>query len=203
MINRNTIKNNSSLGLNVSQLKNFLPGGKILVIKDFIEGLNIPLDGTYYINDFFNAIICEGLEAARSVPNPDFIVFDQPSIYKNNLLAMDQLKEFRSSLILTNYSAIQELGRVNLTLDIYNVNYIPSGEGVPNANPTVVRGVTCGLSKTSPGVHLALILGGTQIFYTGEGTTYDMLVSHAASRSIGVPTNIMAPKRTPFLSSRL
>lgn len=202
MINRKIIRDNAKLSVNVSALKGIMPDSKILVIKEYVPNLNVEFEG-FLINDFFNAIICESMSAAKSVGNPDFVIFNQNSIYDNNIFNADELKEFGSSVILTNFNAVQELGRVGRSLGIFNVNYLPGKVDTLTSDPKVVRGIQCGLSEDNPGVHLALIMGGKQIFYTGSGTTYEMLASHASAKNMGIPVNIVVPKRSPFLNTGL
>lgn len=200
-MNRKKLKANSDLGVGVSFFKEFLPNSKILVLHEFMDGIKGNMGG-FKINDFFDAIIAENLEAAASVDNPDFILYKESSPYKDNKLYLDQFMSYPNSIICTNYNAIKQFKKLGKSLDFYNINYLPGDIG-PSKVISNVRNVECGLCPEMTGIHLALILGSTQIFYTGaEGSKkidYEFLVNHVEKKNAAVPANIVKPGRAPVL----
>lgn len=201
-MNRKKLKANSDLAIGVSFFREFLPNSKILVLHEFMDGIKGDMGG-FKINDFFDAVIAENLEAAESVENPDFILYKEDSSYKDSKLYLDQFMGFSNSIICTNYNAIKQFKKLGKSLDFYNVNYLP-GEIGPSKELSKVKGVDCGLCLQATGIHLALLLGGTQIFYTGaEGSKkidYEFLVNYVEKKNAAVPANIVRPGRAPILT---
>jgi hypothetical protein len=201
-MNRKNLKNNTDLAINVSKLTGLLPDSKILVLDSYIPGLSGDMGG-FHLEDFFDAVIAETPEAAATVTRPDFIIYADESPYRNSILFIEELRNFPSSIVCTNYAAVQTFQKLGRQLGIHNVNYLIGPEG-PTKVPSAVRGIPCGLCPEGPGVHLALLLGSTQIIYSGtEGIDYEFFVNYAEKKNGPVPTNIVRPARGPVLMSKL
>lgn len=204
-MNRKKLKNNTDMAINVAAFEGFLPKSKVLVLHEYMADIDGDMGG-FAINDFFDAIIAETPEAARSVKNPDFVIYSDPSPYRDSVLFIEELKEFTNSIVCTNYNAIKTFQKLGRRLGIHNVNYLVAPEG-PAKKPTPVRGISCGLCSTAPGVHLALLLGSSQIFYTGASgvkkVNYEFLVNYVEKKDGPLPVNIVRPSRGPVLLAKL
>lgn len=201
-MNRKKLKNNTNLAVNISALQGFLPNSKVLVLKEYMADIDGDMNG-FKINDYFDAVIAETPEAAASVQNPDFIVYSDASPYRNNVLYIEKLAQYQTSIICTNYEAVKIFKKLGRSLGTYNINYLV-GEPGPAKNPSEVRRVKCGLCSEGPGVHLALLMGASNIYYTGtKKVTYEALVHHVEKKDGAVPVNIVRPNRRPVLHAKL
>ena len=196
MINSKRLKNNKSLALNVSLLKNILLNGKALVLSRPMEGLKEnAFDTPFMVNDFFSVVIAENEEALASLPFADFLIYADSSPYKDSVMHIEKMCMYKESILCTNYRAIEKLKKLNRNISTCNVNYLPTNEAI-QADPHFVEGVSCGLNSVSPGVHLAKILGCSDVRYNPED-----LESFITEKERIVPVNLLQPRRRPLIQT--
>lgn len=203
MLNRKKLKANKSLSINVSLFKGFLKGGRALVVSTplngFKEEVGFANSGSFFITDFFDVVIAENERAAKSLPFADFVFYQEDSAYKNSVMQLEKYSAFEESIICTNYRAVEEIKKLNRSISLDNINYLPVGSD-PMTNVGLARGVWCGLSKNNPGVHLATILG-CKVIMT-EDDNLEEFVAETAPRKI-LPKNLVKPNRRSLLKTNL
>lgn len=203
MINLKKLRNNQNLALNISELKGLLKGGRALVLSENIPYINDQLtelgNVPFYITDYFNIVIAENEHAIKCLPWADILFYQNDSAYFKSVMKLESYSSYANSLLCTNFNAISQIKKLNRVLKMYNINYLPF-TGSPKTSPAIVRNVSCGLSTDKPGVHLAQILGCTEIMY--NPTDLDKFIIAKKPKAI-LPFNLIRPNRKPFIKSHL
>lgn len=198
-MNLKKFKNNLDLSVNISLLKGYRPNSRVLVLGSKLEGLKELFQG-YKLHDYFDFIIAENLEAAETLDWCDLLFYSQPSIFKDSVFYFDQARKHHNSLIVSNYNAIKEFKKRNQKTLVYNVNYLPVFNEITH-DPHNIRSSLAGLSEDSVGVHLALIMGATEIFYSEQKHVDSEFIQNFAMKANvnGIlPVNIIKPERKPL-----
>lgn len=160
-ISKKLLKNNKKLANNISLLSGEFAGKRALVLHDAVDGIE-----ALKVKDFYHLVILEHDRALASVPEPDILVYGDESPYRNGILFWPDLFYLTNTLFISNHKAIQKASAVKLELPILSATFLPAN-GEAGSTPLTIRKSPAGLSATEPGVHLALVLGCTEIYYTG------------------------------------
>ena len=198
-VNRKTLKNNIDLVRSVSELKDLFPGTRALVLKDVLPGLE-----AIAVKDFYNLVILETDAALISVPVPDFSVYADESPYRNNVLFLDSLASNASTIFITNFNAIETFTKLNRQTGLSNQQFLPATAGTSSTDPAIVRKTPSGLDSSEPGVHLARIMGCTDIQYTGDSdnatkATLASITAFTEQPGRFFPVNQIQQNRSPVL----
>lgn len=197
-MNKSQLKFNTKLSKNVSSLIGKAAGKRCLVLDKFID-LSGMFNG-YKLNDYFDLIIVEDMAFANSISNPDIVFYRDELPYTESVFVMDKLEQYPNTLFCTNYEVMSKLKKMNKVLNFYNLNYLTSNESVCKLAGNV-KGSVCGLNPESLGVHIALILGCSKIYYTGtSGIDYNFLVEFTEKKVSIMPSNLIKPNRETFLN---
>ena len=136
-----------------------------MVLDRVVENLE-----TIAVKDFYNIVILETDAALVSVPIPDFLVLGDDSPYRNDVLFIDTFFNDENTVFCTNYNSVSTFKKLKRSLDFFNANFLKT-TGASSTSPLVVRKIASGLNTQETGVHFALILGCTDIQYTGSSTS--------------------------------
>ena len=192
------MKDNRLLRVNVDNFKDAFENTRALVIKE-------PLDGLVDIavGDYWNLIVLERDDVLAQVPTPDFLVYQDSSPYRNNQLYLPELFAYPNTIHVLNWKSVETFKKLNRSLEFYSVNYLVK-DGISD-DPSSKWGVDAGLDGSAPGVHLARIMGCSDIYYTGSAdgaTTVDIsdIEAFVAVSGRYVPANLIRPNRPTVLN---
>lgn len=201
MVNKHTLLNNKLITNSANLIREKRPSGRALVVSgNIINGLT-----DIRLTDFFDIVISESLDAHRKIGFSDIIFYTDGTAYKDSIFAMDEYKSLSDVVIMTNFNATRDLIKLKKDLDIYNLNYIPSSCACISAPGGPLQNE---LNSTALGVHLALVLGCTDIYADRQidGTKYldtdkfKIFVTEKAPK-IPRPLNMLKTGRVPFLKA--
>jgi len=203
-ITKKTLKRNTKLSNNISRMQGLFAGKRALVVKDTLEGLE-----EVAVRDYYNVIILETDEGLESVPVPDYLFIKDNSVYRDSVLFIDKYFNNPNTIFVTNYDSVHMFKKLNSTLDMFNINYLPAGSGVSSSQPVSASLTPSGLDRDEPGVHLAMVLGCTSIYYTGSSdnaTTVSLndikeFVIEKDSNQPLIPANFIATNRKTVLNT--
>jgi hypothetical protein len=200
MVTRSELSDNRLLSKNIGVWTNVFNNTRALVLDRVIPELS-----TITVKDFYNIVILETTEALVSVPIPDYLVLSNPTPYTNNVLTLDNFFGNTSIVFCTNYDSIIEFKKLRRTLDFFSSNFLPSTTAVSNS-PVTVRKTESGLNQNEPGVHLAKILGCSEIQYTGSSTSattvgFSQIKSFTEERDRFAPRNLVGLDRPTVLEN--
>jgi len=160
-VSRSVFKNNFSLSRNVQVFKDQFLDKRALVIKEPLAGLeDIP------VKDYYNVVIIESDSAISSVSIPDVIILQDETPYRDYIPYADRYFQDSTSIFVVNYKSAELIKKAGWLPKYLSLNYLPANDS-PSSNASLVRNVLCGLSS-SPGVHLAKIMGCNSIYYTDD-----------------------------------
>lgn len=161
-ITKKTLKNNVSLSNNVSKMQSIFPDTRALVVDGYVAGLE-----QIAVKDYYHVVILETDDALPSVPVPDYLVLSDNSPYRNSVFFIDKYFNNTDTIFILNYDAIRVYKKLKRKLDMFNINYLPVGNNSTSITPAKISLTNSGLNALEPGVHMAKILGCTEIYYTG------------------------------------
>lgn len=201
-MNLKKLKNNKSLGKNISMLANTFTNGRALVLTVPLAPIGIlPNIGRVELKltDFFDIVIVEDANALSSIPFADIILYGDDSAYSNSEMKLEAYRDYEDSLLCTNYNAITQLKKLNRSLGLSNVNYLQHDIEASELIP-LVRGVKCGLSSSEPGKHLAMIMGCTEVWLDPDVSELQEMFSIREKGKV-LPKNIITPNRKPYIKT--
>jgi hypothetical protein len=202
MVTKAEISNNRVLSNNVGAFKDQFPNTRALVLAGPVDGVE-----TLAVKDYYNIVILETDAALVSVPVPDFLVIGDESPYRNGVLYIDTFFGDENTAFCTNYNSITEYKKLKRPLEFFSSNFLKS-TALSSTNPSTVRKTQSGLNQLEPGVHFALILGCTEIQYTGtslNATTvgFAEIKAFTEERDRFAPKNLVAINRATVLTEFL
>jgi len=173
------------------------------VVKDSLPGLE-----NIAVKDYYNLVILETDAAFTSVPAPDYVIISDESPYRSSILYIDQLFNNTDTVFIMNFDAIKMYKKLKRSLDMFSINYLPAASG-SSTEPSVVSLIDCGLNRDEPGVHMAMILGCTEIQYTGTSdnastvTMNDIIAFTEEKDPVQnyIPKNFLGEGRSTVLNS--
>lgn len=203
-VTRKTLKNNTRLGNNISRMQDMFSGLRALVLSGPLDGLE-----AIQVKDFYHLVILETDAALNSVPIPDYLVLSDASPYRNSVLFIDKFFGDTNTIYVLNNELIRTYIKLKRLLDLFDIIYLPAGPGTASTSPVQISLTPSGLDAAEPGVHLALILGCTNIHYTGTSAhatrvTLDDIksfIQEADPNQSFIPRNFIATNRETVLNT--
>ena len=194
VVSKKTLNKNGLLGNNISLFSKEYPDIRALVLKEELLGLE-----EFPIKDYYHIVVLETSDGLISVPEPDFLFWQDGTPYKDSVLSYPDLFRFEKTTLVSNWRAVNKLKYMDLEKSTNSVNYLPSDEG-SSEEPNIERISLSGLNQNEPGVHFSLILGATKIYYTGSSenaTTVDLndITSFIAEKEKFYPKNLIRLNR--------
>lgn len=198
-ISKKVLKNNKKLANNISLLSGQFAGKRALVLRDKVDGLE-----DINLKDFYHIVVLENDDALQTVSEPDVLIYSDESPYRDGLLFLPTLFPLTSTLFVSNFEAMRILSKIRVDLPVLNVTFIPV-DGEPSVSPHTARKSFAGLSNSAPGVHLALIMGCTEVHYSGTSTastsvSKDDIISFIDQQDRYAPRNLVGINRKTIVS---
>ena len=166
MAHKRLYLSNSSALYGPSELTG-LGGARALVL-----GRSIDFSSFQDLRNYFSVIISEDLSYSSGLYEPPDVEFwQQGSPYVQSVFSYPIEQDV---LYCTNYGTLRAFSGLQRASGTYNLAYLPGG--TVGTMPSVVRGLPIGLDQLVPGVHLAKVMGASEIWDT-EGRSGSILAT--------------------------
>lgn len=197
MISKHELLDNKFMTKSVNLLSRSKMGTRALVSTGNLHHQN----ANVRLIDFFDIVITENLAAHYNLGFSDILFYQKGSAYDNGIFIMNEYEQLSNVMLITNFNAIKDLIKLKRRLNIYNLNYIPTS-CAPSATPT--GKLNNELNETCPGIHLAMILGCSTIYYDGKHPNAitlndESLATFLNEKKSMKPINMLISGRLPFL----
>jgi hypothetical protein len=167
--------------------------GRYINGRSLVIGRAVDYSSIGDLQPYFDIVIAEDTSFANE--STDISIWQPGSPYVGGQWVFPEESD---QLLVVNLLALRKMISSNMSKRTYNLAFLPGGDVA--ATPGVVKGLPIGLDALASGVHLARIMGCTEIYDTESrsgtqpGMPGDILSKISSRNSLGASTFYKSPR---------